>query len=314
MKAEHRVDPAAAPSSPSFRQPPHRLRGTAVRCLAAALLLAGCASPATNVTVSDPARITRSGFLTDYKALAPSPGAEGTLCWRQPGLDLKAYDKVLINRIVVTLKADQQQGIDPTELKALVDYFHASLVKALKPQMQVVEQPGPGVIVLRIALTNLVPTQVSRSLMGTAIPYAFTAELASGPASGRPAGSTPYLGETGMEIQFTEGATNQILAECADAQIGRKYAAAVEEGAEGATDTWVKGYMNSFQAWAYAQNAFDKWAKLIADRFAVLRGVKPAQYPRRRKPEGARRCREKRWWRVSARYPSASRGRPRAMI
>lgn len=277
MKAEHRVDPAAAPSSPSFQQPPHRLRGTAVRCLAAALLLAGCASPATNVTVSDPARITRSGFLTDYKALAPSPGAEGTLCWRQPGLDLKAYDKVLINRIVVTLKADQQQGIDPTELKALVDYFHASLVKALKPQMQVVEQPGPGVIVLRIALTNLVPTQVSRSLMGTAIPYAFTAELASGPASGRPAGSTPYLGETGMEIQFTEGATNQILAECADAQIGRKYAAAVEEGAEGATDTWVKGYMNSFQAWAYAQNAFDKWAKLIADRFAVLRGVRPAK-------------------------------------
>ena len=277
MQADHRLHSPGGARKDSFRRPADRLNGhSALAWLAATLLLAGCAGPATNVTVSDPARITRSGFLTDYQALAPAPGG-GALCWRRPTLDLKAYDKVLINRIVVTLKADQQQGIDPTELKALVDHFHAALVKALQPQMQVVEQPGPGVIVLRIALTNLVPTQVSRSLMGTAIPYAFTAELASGPASGRPAGSTPYLGETGMEIQFTDGVTDQVLAECADTQIGRKYAAEVEGGAEGATDTWVKGYLNSFQAWAYAQNAFDKWAKQIADRLAVLRGVKPAK-------------------------------------
>jgi hypothetical protein len=73
--------------------------------------------------------------------------------------------------------------------------------------MQVVDQPGPGVLVLRIELTNLVPTQVSRSVAGTAIPYGFVAEAASGPASGRPAGSTPYLGETGIEMQFLDGAS-----------------------------------------------------------------------------------------------------------
>jgi len=142
--------------------------------------------------------------------------------------------------------------------------------------MQIVELPGPGVIVLRIALTNLVPTQVSRSVLGTAIPYGFTAELASGPASGRPAGSTPYLGETGMEMQFVDGASNQVLGECADSQIGRKYAADVDAGAAGATDAWVKGYMSSFQSWTYARDAFDKWSMLIAERFAVLRGIKPA--------------------------------------
>ncbi|KFB72082.1 MAG: DUF3313 domain-containing protein [Candidatus Accumulibacter phosphatis] len=241
------------------------------------LLLAGCADlmgPSSDVTVSDPLRITRTGFLTDYNRLTTAPGGDGALCWRNPDLDFKRYNKVMITRILVSLKPDQQQAVDPTDLKALVDYFHASLVKTLKPQMQVVDQPGPGVIVLRIEISNLVPTQVGRSVVGTAIPYGFVAEAASGPASGRPAGSTPYLGETGIEMQFLDGASNVVLAECADTQIGRKYAADIDAGAAGATDTWIKGYMSSFQSWAYARDAFDKWSLQIANRFAVLRGSK----------------------------------------
>ena len=246
--------------------------------IAAAMLLGGCADltgPSTTVTASDPARITRTGFLSDYGRLTLAPGGDGALCWRKPELDLKRYNKVLINRILVTIKADQQEGVDPTDLKSLVDYFHGALVKELKPQMQIVNEPGPGVIVLRIALTDLVPTQVSRSLAGTAIPYGFVAEAGSGVATGRPAGSTPYLGETGIEMQFLDGASGVVLAECADTQIGRKYAADVDAGAAGATNTWVKGYMSSFQSWSYARDAFDKWARQIATRFAVLRGVEP---------------------------------------
>jgi len=256
--------------------------------VAAALLLGGCAEltgPSTTVTASDPgasdpARITRTGFLSDYGRLTRAPGGDGALCWRKPELDLKRYNKVLINRILVTIKSDQQEGIDPTDLKSLVDYFHGALVKELKPQMQIVNEPGPGVIVLRIALTDLVPTQVSRSLAGTAIPYGFVAEAGFGVATGRP----PYLGETGIEMQFRDGASGVVLAECADTQIGRKYAADVigrkyaadvDGGAAGATDTWVKGYMSSFQSWSYARDAFDKWARQIAARFAVLRGVEP---------------------------------------
>jgi hypothetical protein len=245
--------------------------------LVSALLFSGCADlteTGSGVTVSDPMRITRSGFLTDYSRMTTAPGGDGALCWRNPDFDVKRYNKVMIARILVSLKPDQQQAVDPTDLKALVDYFHGALVKALKPQLQIVDQPGPGVIVLRIELTNLVPTQVGRSVAGTAIPYGFVAEAASGPASGRPAGSTPYLGETGVELQFLDGASNVVLAECADAQIGRKYAADVDAGAAGATDTWIKGYMSSFQSWAYARDAFDKWSQQIANRLAVLRGSK----------------------------------------
>ncbi len=261
----------------------HRwLRGIAV---AAAVLAAGCASTdsgvssimgsGTNVTASDPTRLSRSGFLSDYGRLRSVSWAQGIQCWRDPNLNAKKYDKVLIERMTVKLKPSGEAGVDPTDLKMLTDYFYGSLVKALKPQMEVVDKPGADVLVIRIALTNLVPTSVGRSLTGTIVPYAFVAEAGSGIATGRPAGSTPYLGETGMEMQFRDGGSEKVIAECRDTEIGRKYAAALDAGAVGAAQTWASGYLNSFQEWSYAKNAFDKWSTLTAQRLAALRRAAP---------------------------------------
>jgi hypothetical protein len=141
----------------------------------------------------------------------------------------------------------------------------------------VVEKPGPGVLAIRIALTDLVPTDVTKSVTGTVVPYAFVAEAGAGVVTGRPAGSTPYLGATGMEMQFIDSAFGTILAECRDTEIRRKYAAELNSGVAGAAQTWASGYVNSFQSWSYAKNAFDKWSALTAKRLAALRGVAPAR-------------------------------------
>ena len=254
---------------------PRALRGcTLALTLGGALFALGCASTdsavmgsGTGVTASDPTRFTRSGFLSDYGRLKPVAWAEGIQCWRAAGVDMKKYDKVMIARMEITLKPGQAKGIDPTDLKTLTDYFHASLVRALKPQMAVVDKPGPGVIVIRIALTNLVPTGVTESVTGTLIPFGFVAEAGSGVATGGPVGSTPYLGETGMEMQFLDGTSGAVLAECRDTTVGRKYAAEMDSSA---VSTWANGYMNSFQSWSYAKNAFDKWSMLVAQRFKEL--------------------------------------------
>ena len=257
------------------------LRGFGIFLIAGATaLFAGCQTynealgSGTSVTATDSARLTRSGFLSDYARLKPVAALDGIECWHDPKLDPKRFDKVLVSRIVVSLapKSGGQQTVDPNDLKTLTDYFHGALVKALKPQMQVVDKAGPGVVVIRIALTDLVPTTVTDSLAGTLIPYAFIAEAGSGVATGRPAGSTPYMGETGMEMQFRDGASGTILAECRDTEIGRKYATDVNGSAVGAAQTWANGYMSSFQAWQYAKEAFDKWSLLVARRFAELRG------------------------------------------
>jgi hypothetical protein len=47
----------------------------------------------------------------------------------------------------------------------------------------------------------------------------------------------------------------------------------MNSGVVGAAQTWASGYLNSFQQWSYAKNAFDKWAALVAQRMAEMRGV-----------------------------------------
>lgn len=254
-------------------------RALVLIALAGSTLLSGCVTDGsalgdgTSITVSDKTRMTKSGFLTDYARLKTAPWGDGVECWRDANLNAKKYDKIMISRIVVSIKPteDKEQTIDPSDLKTLTDYFHTSLDKALKPKIQVVDATGPGVLVLRIALTDLVPTGVTESVAGTLIPYAFVAEAGSGVASGRPAGSTPYMGQTGMEMQFRDGASGAVLGECRDTEIGRKYAADTGSGAGGAAQTWAGGYLNSFQAWSYAKNAFDKWSSQVAQRVTALR-------------------------------------------
>jgi hypothetical protein len=249
--------------------------------LAGLAALCGCSGMSsvmgdgTNITASDKSRMTATGFLTDYKRLQPAPGGDGVECWRSASMDVKHYDKMMISRIVVSIAPpkdkDAEQTIDPSDLKTLTDYFHGSLAKAIKPHMQLVDKAGPGVVVMRIALTHLVPTTVSESVAGTLIPFAFVAEAGAGVATGRPAGATPYMGETGMEMQFRDGASGAVLAECRDTEVGRKYAGEVNSGTAGAAQTWAGGYLNSFQSWSYAKNAFDKWSLLVARRIATLR-------------------------------------------
>lgn len=257
-------------------------------CALVAGALAGCKTyeaalgTGENVTAIDSARLTQSGFLTNYAKLKPVAAMQGIECWRDTRFDPKKYKKIQITPIVVSLTAskDSKDGkvptVDPADLKQLTDYFYQTLQGSLKPQIPVVAQAGAGVVVLRIALTDLVPTSVPSSVAGTLIPYAFIAEASSGKVTGRPAGSTPYLGETGMEMQFRDGATGAVLAECRDTEIGRKYAAELNAGAEQAAQTWANGYMSSFQSWGYAKAAINKWSMLVAKRVAELQGIQPA--------------------------------------
>jgi len=248
------------------------------------MMLGGCATPgagggsagstgASGIVASEATagNVRRVGFLTDYARLRPMPGGGGMLCWRDAGVDWKQYNKVLFERIQVYLQPSTLQPVDPTDLKLMIDYFHSDLVRAMQPEAQIVNATGPGVLQVRIALTNLVPTNQIASLAGTAMPYGFVAEIGSGAATGKPVGSTPYLGQTGMEVQFRDGASGRVIAECADTEIGLKYAADLNSGATKAAEAWVNGYLDSFSQWDYAKKAFDKWSADFARRFAALR-------------------------------------------
>lgn len=248
---------------------------TFTRCIAIIFALAvlnGCAATGTSGSGST-AKQNRS--LSKPELLVPVQGGDGARFWRTENVDWKLYDKVFFDRIQVFVKDEStDKGIDPTDLKMLIDYFYEALVKEIKPTAQIVDKTGPGVLVVQIAITDLMPTNYKLSAVGTLTPYAFVAEAASGPASGRPAGSTPYLGECGIEAKFVDGSSGQIVAEYTDTRIGKKYDVDTSKGVVEAGGKWVNGYLDSFTSWSYAKRAFDQWAELLKIRFNELRGIK----------------------------------------
>lgn len=238
------------------------------------VFFAGCASTGSKPAPDVAAPSARTGFLSDYDRLKPVEGMKGAQAWRSENTDWKKFNKVLIERIQVYLKEEKdRKPVDPTDLKMLIDYFHDALVKELKPSAEIVDQEGPDVLRVRIAIVDLVPTVAYRSLVGTATPYGFVAELASGPATGRSVGTTPYLGYTGVEAQFINAGSREVVAEFTDMRVGKKYGADLAKGASDAAVKYTKGYFDSFTAWGYAKEAFDMWAALIRERFDILRGI-----------------------------------------
>ena len=222
-----------------------------------ALLLGGCATSGGSGASGEPAY---AGFLSHPERLKPVAEGSSALVWIDPKVDFGKYNKFLIERIQVQLADGGTKSIDPTELKDLTDYFYNAIVKALDPPYKIVSKPGPGVLRVRIAITNLVPTQTEYSVAALVIPYATVVDVASGPANGGPVGSTAYLGRTGIAGSLIEAQTNTVVAEYADKEAGRKYVIDTQDGVTTAVTTGVDNYLKAYSTWAYARQAFDGWA------------------------------------------------------
>jgi hypothetical protein len=141
--------------------------------------------------------------------------------------------------------------------------FRAAIVKALEPKYPVVSQPGPGVLVTRITIVDLVPVNVAEDVAYQAVPFGagVVAELAEGPAMGEGFGSAPFLGRTGIAVQFFDGQTNQLIGEYADTQFGKQYVINLSKGTKVAAETGWNQYWKGLKSWDYADEAFTGWAQ-----------------------------------------------------
>jgi hypothetical protein len=230
----------------------------ATASIAIAVLSFGCAS----VPQGGPG--PRYTALLKYPdRIKPAAGPMGGYSWIAPNADMRQYNKVLLARILVALDQSESETVDPVTQAKLVDYFRAAVVKALEPKYLVVSQPGPGVLVTRITLVDLVPVDVKEDLAYQAVPFGagVVAELAEGPVTGEGFGSAPFLGRTGIVVQFFDGQTNQLIGEYADTQFGRQFVANLSKGAAGAAEEGRKQYWKGLTSWDYAQQAFTGWAQ-----------------------------------------------------
>ena len=132
-----------------------RIPTAGVLCALIAFALTGCGAPDT----------ARSGFLRDYSSLKPSPVVEGALHYQNPSRPLSMYDKFILERVQISFAPGAAGvAVDPDELKMLTEYFRNEAVKALSVRYKVVDEPGPRVLRIRAAITDVRKAKVAMNI------------------------------------------------------------------------------------------------------------------------------------------------------
>lgn len=242
--------------------------------LCIAMFAFGCAS--TSKPAPAPAK-TYSGLVTHPEMLHPSPGVPGGFGWTAPNANMKQYNKVLLDRILVKFdEKSKHKQVDPVTLAGLVEFFRKAIVQALEPQYAVVDKPGPGVLRVQITLFDLVPTNVTESVAVQAVPFGIggVGEIIMGETDGKGFGSAPYLGHTGIVLELLDSQTNKVIGEFADTQFGKQYVIDMNKGMSASMKEGTDAYFKGFSTWGYAKEAFSQWAQFFRKRLDQLRAEK----------------------------------------
>jgi len=168
----------------------------------ASLAMAGCAS---KVTQPD----EYSGFLSDYSQLkeAKSPSGAEVMRWVDPNLNLRNYTAVFVEPTQFYPKPQATTKIPQGTLDGINAYYNQALKRELVKSLPLASAPGPGVIVVRAAITAV--SSKTESLK----PYEYipVALLAAAVSTG--AGIRDQETTLGTEAQFLDGGNGKVLAQ-----------------------------------------------------------------------------------------------------
>lgn len=181
------------------------------------LLIAGCS------TMKTP----KSGFLEDYSEFRVDPKDKSLFWYEKEGVNWKRFRKLMIDPVVVYFHPDaRNRAIDPKELKKLTGYFRETVVRELEDEYPIVNAPGPDVLRVRAAITDVIPVKPITNILTVA-------------AIGIPLD----MGGAAIEAEFLDSETGERLGAVVDMKLGTPLD------------------INGFTSLGHAKTAFRQWAK-----------------------------------------------------
>jgi hypothetical protein len=100
-----------------------------------------------------------SGFLTDYALLKPSVmGQLGQYVYIAPGItkQLATFNAVFVDAPAFSIAPDSKvKTLQPNDVAVITNALHSILVQQLTPGYIMAVRPDPGVVTMRVALTNV---------------------------------------------------------------------------------------------------------------------------------------------------------------
>ncbi len=107
-----------------------------------------------------------SAFIADLPELRADPDRPGASIWIAPDFRREEYGKVLLVPLTLYISPNSpEQGLDADVIKGLADQFRETLTHELEPDIPVVSRPGPGVLLVRGAISNIHLVKKSRGLL-----------------------------------------------------------------------------------------------------------------------------------------------------
>jgi len=234
------------------------------RVLTMVLFLAAASCASTPEPEQTP--LNFSGFLENYSGFEPAPDGSGALVYLNPDRNLKRYTKVMIDPLVVWHSPDAEyKGINSAELMRLALTFQNRMVVALDSGYAIVYNPGPDVLRIRAAITDVVPAKPSLETPGPLLPMAndlvlmMSKKVADADLYLVP-GTHLYVGQAAIEVELLDSETNERLVGYIERRKKSKLYAKTDRASLGPVI-----------------EIFDYWAKKLRQRLDEERGVREYQ-------------------------------------
>lgn len=211
----------------------------------AAVMLTSCTS------TSQMRKTKAAGFLGDYSQLREGEDNEAQMVYIKPGVKWTAYNKIIIDPITAyAIPGNPLAELPKEQLVALTDYLHSTLHEQLSKDYQIVNAAGPGVLRLRVALTEAGAGKPVMGVVSSLTPPGIAISALKTAATGK----GTAVGSARIEMELTDSQSKQRLAAAVDGQAGNK-----------------RDFFGNFNKWDDAQDAFDGWAAKLQARLAELR-------------------------------------------
>jgi hypothetical protein len=242
---------------PNFRIPPHLHLAFPVLLTICVLTVVFPARAQDSAAKQAPDSREVSGFLGDYSALVPDAENGDLLLYEKDMYVLRKYNKFIIDPVTIyLLPAAQDRGIDADDLERLARYFQKAVTDELTKsgRYQIVTNPGPDVLELNVAITNVEPTGGKKNAALKGAATAATAGAAPGASLLVPRLS---VGKVGIEGEMLDSTSGERMVAFVTSKGGRR---------------WFSG-LNSFKKWGDIEAAFRSWAKNFRERLDQAHGA-----------------------------------------
>jgi hypothetical protein len=141
---------------------------------------------------------------------------------------------------------EEKSDIEPVVLQELADYYDHAITSALIDKYEIVDRPGPGVLTVRAAITDVKPASPIINTISSVSPLGISIAVATKIVTDKNLGT----GEAASEMEI------------ADSLTGERFTADV--------DRRQGGKMIFRDRWTDAKNAFDHWAKHLRSRLESM--------------------------------------------